>query len=129
MAWPSHGKAAKQHHARRRATSARGARPSWCEVCSGARRRDRGRLATRARAPMSWASASIALLCAGRRVQVRPRGNSMRPRIESGALCTLEPLGDDVELEANDIVLCSVRGTHYLHLIKAVQGGRYLIGN
>jgi len=28
-----------------------------------------------------------------------------------------------------DIVLCRVRGREYLHLVKAVQDRRYLIGN
>ena len=28
-----------------------------------------------------------------------------------------------------DIVLCKVRGNEYLHLIKAVQGERFQIGN
>jgi hypothetical protein len=32
-------------------------------------------------------------------------------------------------LEVGDIVLCKVRGREYLHLVKARQGERYLIGN
>ena len=53
----------------------------------------------------------------------------MRPKIESGALVTVEPLDEDAPLEVGDIVLCRVRGSEYLHLIKAVQGKRFLIGN
>lgn len=30
---------------------------------------------------------------------------------------------------ANDRRLCKVRGNEYLHLIKAIQGDRYQIGN
>lgn len=78
---------------------------------------------------MSWASPHIARLCAGHTVSCRPRGHSMRPRITSGALCTIAPVEESAELGSGDVVLCSVRGSHYLHLIKAVQGERFLIGN
>lgn len=52
----------------------------------------------------------------------------MAGKIESGDLCTVEPVGAG-ELEAGDIVLCKVGGSEYLHLIKAVRGGRFQIGN
>jgi hypothetical protein len=52
----------------------------------------------------------------------------MSPRIESGDLCTVEPV-DVANLRAGDIVLCKVRGAEYLHLVKAVQGARFQIGN
>ena len=58
----------------------------------------------------------------------RPRGHSMNPKIKSGQLCTVEPV-DAFDLEVGDIVLCKVRGNEYLHLVKAVQGARYQIGN
>lgn len=51
----------------------------------------------------------------------------MKGRIDSGALCTVEPLGE--RLEVGDIVLCKVRGAQYLHLIKAVRGKQFQIGN
>ncbi len=51
----------------------------------------------------------------------------MKGKIESGQLCTVVPVSDD--LKVGDIVLCKVNGQQYLHLIKAVQGGRYQIGN
>lgn len=78
---------------------------------------------------MTWAQPYVAALRAGRTVTFRPRGNSMRPRIESGDLCTVEPVDQSTPLTAGEIVLCRVRGAHYLHLIKAVNGERYLIGN
>ena len=53
----------------------------------------------------------------------------MRPRIESGALCTVVPLATAESLAPGDVVLCRVRGVHYLHLVKAVDGERFLIGN
>jgi hypothetical protein len=77
---------------------------------------------------MGWASQYIAQLKEGRTVQVRPRGNSMAGKIESGQLCTVEPV-DPTTLEVGDIVLCKVNGSQYLHLIKAIQGPRFQIGN
>ena len=76
---------------------------------------------------MGWATELIAKLQAGETVQFRPRGHSMKGKIESGQLCTVVPATD--ELKVGDVVLCKVNGQQYLHLIKAVQGGRYQIGN
>jgi hypothetical protein len=53
----------------------------------------------------------------------------MKGKIESGQLCTVEPISDFTELEKGDIVLCKVNGNEYLHLIKAMQGARCQIGN
>jgi hypothetical protein len=77
---------------------------------------------------MSWANHYIEKLKAGETVQFRPRGNSMKGKIESGQLVTVAPIGDR-GLEKGDIVLCKVNGSQYLHLIKAIQGDRYQIGN
>ena len=52
----------------------------------------------------------------------------MKGRIESGQLCTVVPV-DPKTLVKGDIVLCRVNGSQYLHLIKAIQGTRYQIGN
>jgi hypothetical protein len=78
---------------------------------------------------MGWASQYIASLRNGQTVSFRPRGNSMSGKIESGQLCTVVPIKDASELAVGNIVLCSVRGNHYLHLIKAIQGKRFQIGN
>ena len=64
----------------------------------------------------------------GEAVSFRPRGNSMKGKIESGQLCTVEPV-DLSSLRVGDIVLCKVNGREYLHLIKAIQGERFQIGN
>src|ERR1043166_8566637 len=77
---------------------------------------------------MGWASDHIMRLQNGATVQFRPRGHSMRGKIESGQLCTVEPV-DTSTLKVDDIVLCKVNGRQYLHLVKAVQGARFLIGN
>lgn len=77
---------------------------------------------------VGWASAYIVKLRDGETVSFRPRGNSMTGKIESGQLCTVEPV-DPVTLQAGDIVLCKVNGREYLHLVKAIQGQRFQIGN
>ncbi|MFC2249874.1 hypothetical protein ACETRX_09645 [Labrys portucalensis] len=78
---------------------------------------------------MSWATRYIERLQAGETVQFRPRGGSMKGKIDSGQLCTVVPIADHASLVEGDIVLCRVRGTQYLHLIKAVRGGQFQIGN
>ena len=77
---------------------------------------------------MGWADGHIARLARGETVQFRPRGNSMAGKIASGQLCTVEPVTDQM-LAVGDIVLCRVSGNQYLHLIKAIQGERFQIGN
>ena len=77
---------------------------------------------------MGWATGHIARLRAGQAVSFRPRGNSMSPKIESGQLCTVEPV-EPAELAVGDIVLCKVNGNEYLHFVKAIQGPRFQIGN
>ena len=77
---------------------------------------------------MGWATGHIAKLRAGEVVSFRPRGHSMTGRIESGQLCTVEPV-DPATLRVGDIVLCKVNGREYLHLVKAIQGPRFQIGN
>src|SRR5690349_17123446 len=77
---------------------------------------------------MGWAAHHIEKLKNGETVSFRPRGNSMAGKVESGQLCTVVPV-DPATLEVGDVVLCKVRGAEYLHLVKAIQGGRYQIGN
>jgi hypothetical protein len=52
----------------------------------------------------------------------------MKGRIESGQLCTVEPV-DPCTIQVDDIVLCKVHGNEFLHLVKAIQGPRFQIGN
>lgn len=77
---------------------------------------------------MGWASAYIQRLKAGETVRFRPRGNSMQGRIRSGQLCTVAPV-DPAVLRVDDIVLCKVHGHEYLHIVRAIQGPRFRIGN
>lgn len=77
---------------------------------------------------MGWAVAHIAKLRNKQTVKFRPKGNSMSGRIESGQLCTVEPV-DPAVIHPGDVVLCKVHGREFLHLVKAVQDGRFQIGN
>lgn len=77
---------------------------------------------------MSWAKFAIEGLQQGRTVQIKPRGHSMKGRVNDGDLVTVAPC-EPQSLEVGDIVLVRVRGTDYLHLIKAVDGERFQIGN
>lgn len=89
---------------------------------------------------MGWATHYIAKLKAGETVQFRPRGHSMKGKINDGQLVTVVPLTDEFP-EEGDVVLCKVNGREYLHLVKAVTAvceeegtslvrrPRYLIGN
>lgn len=52
----------------------------------------------------------------------------MTGKVNAGDRVTVAPR-DPATLQVGDIVLVRVRGTDYLHLIKAVQKGCYLIGN
>jgi hypothetical protein len=80
---------------------------------------------------MSWADHHVSRLREGQTVQFRPHGGSMRGRIESGQLVTVEPI--DREPEIDEAVLCRVAGSQYVHLVKATRGAgekrQYLIGN
>ena len=78
---------------------------------------------------MGWATKYIGKLKAGETVSFRPTGGSMTGKIESGQLCTVEPLVDASLLRVGDIVLCKVSGNEYLHLVKAIQDQRFQIGN
>ena len=77
---------------------------------------------------MGWVNGARTELAAGRSVQVRPFGGSMRGRIESGQLVTLA-LVEPSEVREGDVVLVEWRGNFLLHLVKEVRDGELLIGN
>ena len=77
---------------------------------------------------MSSAKFAKEALLRGETVQIRPRGHSMRGRVNDGDLVTVASC-DPATLAVGDIVLVRVHGTDYLHLIKARDGQRFLIGN
>jgi phage repressor protein C with HTH and peptisase S24 domain len=63
----------------------------------------------------------------GETVKFRPKGQSMKPRINSGELVTLSP--DIKNLSVGDVVLSKVEGKVILHLITAINGDRIQISN
>jgi SOS-response transcriptional repressor LexA len=68
---------------------------------------------------MSWAKFAIERLKQGETVTVRPRGHSMKGKVNDGNLVTVEPCKPE-ELSVGDIVLVRVKGNDYFHLIKAI---------
>lgn len=77
---------------------------------------------------MGWVNDALNELAAGRSVQVRPIGGSMRGRIESGQLVTLAPV-DQATVQVGDVVLVHWKGNYLLHLVKEIKGDQLLIGN
>jgi len=77
---------------------------------------------------MSWAKFAIEKLREGETVQIRPRGHSMKGKVNDGDLVTVAPC-TPAEVAVGNIVLVRVRGHDYLHLIKAKNQDRFLIGN
>lgn len=79
---------------------------------------------------MSWANRTITELQAGRVAQCRPHGGSMRGRIESGQLVTLDPT---IEPGIDDAVMCRCKRNVFVHLVKAIRGHgdqrQFQIGN
>ncbi len=82
---------------------------------------------------MGWATRHIGELLEGRTVQFRPTGNSMSGRIENRQLCTVVPLSPEEKsrLKKGDVVLCTVEGRQYLHLVVGIDKtkGRVMIAN
>jgi hypothetical protein len=78
---------------------------------------------------MSWAKPYKEILRSGKQVTFRPRGNSMRPHIESGQQVTVSPYPDNETPAVGDIVLATVSGADYLHFVRAVRPGQVQIAN
>lgn len=76
-----------------------------------------------------WASHHIEQLQGGETVSFRPRGNSMNPKIRSGQLVTVEPVGDRVLSKGMVVLVAMNARTHYLHYISATAKGRVQISN
>ena len=77
---------------------------------------------------MGWVNDAREELAAGRQVQVRPFGGSMRGRIESGQLVTIAPV-DPAAVEVGDVVFVKWHGNYLLHLVRDAREGEFLIGN
>lgn len=77
---------------------------------------------------MGWVIDALKELKAGRLVQIRPKGGSMRGRIESGQAITISPV-DPAAVEVDDVVLVAWKGNYLLHLVKEATPEQLLIGN
>ena len=78
---------------------------------------------------IAWYDYPIAELAAGRNVTINPKGNSMTPRIVSGASVTLTPLVDTESIKKGDAVLVSIGRAIYLHLVTAITKDLVQISN
>lgn len=78
---------------------------------------------------VSFAAHAIAELAEGREAWITPRGNSMRPKVTSGARVRVTPIRDPASLRKGDIVLVKVGRSVYLHLISATDKNRVQISN
>lgn len=74
-----------------------------------------------------WADAYISQLREGDTVRFRPAGGSMAGIINSGDLVAVEP--PQGMPAVGEVVLCTVRGRQYVHLVKKAENGFFLIGN
>ncbi len=77
---------------------------------------------------MGWTTYAMERLLKGQKVTIRPHGHSMTGKVNSGDEVNLEPC-PEIDLRPGDVVLVRVKGTIFLHLIKAIDGDRVLIGN
>ncbi len=75
-----------------------------------------------------WATESIEKLKSGKTITIRPIGKSMTPLIQSHQRCVIVPAGN-IDIKKGDVVLCKVKGNHYLHKVLTVGQDKYLIGN
>jgi hypothetical protein len=80
----------------------------------------------------NWAEPHIAKLREGKVAVFCPKGRSMEPLIMSGQRVMVGTLAHRKPcdyLEIGDVVLVTLKGRTYLHLVKDIAGGKYLIGN
>lgn len=80
----------------------------------------------------SWADRAIKDLAKNGTAKIRPKGHSMKGKVESGEEVTLS-VCDPKKLLPGDVVLVKVKGRVYLHLVKAIKSDgkklRIQIGN
>ena len=77
---------------------------------------------------MGWVKQALKELYENGKCQIRPQGGSMKGRIESGQLVTIEKVIPE-QVKVEDAVLVKWKGNYLLHLIKAVNEKEVLIGN
>ncbi|WP_452602249.1 hypothetical protein [Pontimicrobium sp. MEBiC06410] len=77
---------------------------------------------------MGWVKDALKELSKNNKCQVRPQGGSMKGRIESGQLVTIQRIEPE-QIVINDIVFVKWKDNYLLHLIKDIQNENILIGN
>lgn len=77
---------------------------------------------------MGWATEASNALERGETAKVRPLGGSMRGRIESGQLVTIQR-AVSTDVDVGDVVFVRWKGNFLLHLVKELREGEVLIGN
>jgi len=77
---------------------------------------------------MSWVKEALESLKHDGKAQIRPMGGSMRGRIESGQLVTLQN-SNFTDVEINDVIFIHWKGNYLLHLIIDKKNNELLIGN
>ena len=77
---------------------------------------------------MSWVKDALAGLKSNEEVTVQPFGGSMRGRIESGQLVTLEPV-DAAQLAIDDVIFVEWGNNYLLHLVTGMKDDQIEIGN
>lgn len=77
---------------------------------------------------MGWVKDAIKGLNETGSCQIRPHGGSMRGKIESGQLVTLEHFTEQ-SLVLEDVIFIRWKGNYLLHLVKEIKGDSILIGN
>ena len=77
---------------------------------------------------MSWVKEALESLKEFGQAQIRPIGGSMRGRIESGQLVTLQT-STYADVEINDVIFIHWKGNYLIHLIVDKMDEELLIGN
>ncbi len=77
---------------------------------------------------MGWVKDALKQLSETGQCQIRPQGGSMRGRIESGQLVTLQKILPS-EIQVEDAAFVKWKGNHLLHIIKEIKDDQVLIGN
>ncbi len=77
---------------------------------------------------MGWANDARDALLANKSATVRPRGGSMRGRIEDNEEITIDPI-DPAAVEVDHVVFIRWKGGFLLHIVKQANDHEVLIGN
>lgn len=77
---------------------------------------------------MGWVNDALKQLSETGSCQIRPQGGSMRGRIESGQLVTIQRIATQ-EIAIEDAVFVTWKENYLLHIIKDIKEETVLIGN